>query len=160
MTRQRGVITCSAPTDIPMPIVTLNRSFLVTGVLIALATGQPILTTVLFVVVASAALLGRKGSLIFVVGSRLFPQRNAEALARGRVEDSRMMRFNNTLAAVMLGTAQLAFLAGLPWLGWVFAMAVVAAAGVALAGYCVGCLIFTQWRIRTGIWRANRIPQN
>lgn len=160
MSTQRGLLTCSAPTDIPMPIVTLNRSFLVSGVLLGLATGQPILTTILFTVVAGAALLGRKGSLIFAIGSRIFPRRNAEALAQGRVEHPRMMRFNNTLAAVMLGAAQLAFLAGIPWLGWALGLAVAAAAGIALAGFCVGCLLLTQWRIRTGVWRANRVPQN
>ena len=70
------------------------------------------------------------------------------------------MRFNNTLAAVMLGAAQVAFLAGIPRLGWTFALAVVAAASVALAGFCVGCLLFTQWRIRTRRWRAGQFSRS
>jgi hypothetical protein len=56
------------------------------------------------------------------------------------------MRFNNTLAAIVLGGAQLAFLLGLEVVGWVLSLAVAAAAGVALAGFCVGCFIYYRYR--------------
>src|SRR5436190_15526057 len=95
---------------IPLPIVKLNRWVLVVGVLSGLFLQQPFFTTVLFAVVLSAVLFGRQGSLIFQVGKRLFTERNATARREGRVEDPRLMRFNNTIAAILLGGAQLSFL--------------------------------------------------
>src|SRR5215207_1683695 len=104
--------------DIPLPIVQLNRWVLVVGVVGGLILRQPLLTTALFLVVLSAVLFGRRGSLIFQAGRLLLAKRNAKALSAGEVEDPRLMRFNNTLAAMLLGGAQLAFLLGLEVVGW------------------------------------------
>lgn len=135
--------------DVPMPIVTMNRITLVTGVVAGLALGQPLVTTALFAIVLLAAIYGRRGSLIFAAGSRLFPARNERAMAEGRWEDRRMMRFNNGIAAAMLGGAQVAFLAGAPLVGWGLAVGVALAASVALAGFCLGCFMYTQLRLNT-----------
>src|SRR5215217_1293452 len=104
--------------DIPLPIVQLNRWVLVVGVVGGLILRQPLLTTALFLVVVSAVLFGRRGSLIFQAGRLLLAKRNAKALNAGEVEDPRLMRFNNTIAAILLGGAQLAFLLGLEAVGW------------------------------------------
>jgi hypothetical protein len=53
------------------------------------------------------------------------------------------MRFNNAIAVGCLAVAQVAFLAGAPLVGWVFA-GMVALAAAALAGFCVGCVLFYQ----------------
>jgi hypothetical protein len=133
--------------DIPLPIVHLNRWVLVVGVVGGLILRQPLLTTALFLVVLSAVLFGRRGSLIFQVGRRLLAKRNAKALNAGEVEDPRLMRFNNTIAAILLGGAQLAFLLGLEAVGWGLSLAVATAAGVALAGFCVGCFFYYRYRV-------------
>ena len=133
--------------DIPLPIVHLNRWVLVVGVVGGLILRQPLLTTALFLVVLSAVLFGRRGSLIFQVGKRLLAKRNAKALNAGEVEDPRLMRFNNTIAAILLGGAQLAFLLGLEAVGWGLSLAVATAAGVALAGFCVGCFFYYRYRV-------------
>jgi hypothetical protein len=49
-------------------------------------------------------------------------------------------------AAMLLGGAQLAFLLGLEAVGWGLSLAVAAAAGVALAGFCVGCFFYYRYR--------------
>ena len=144
------------PSGIPAPIVKFNRWTLVIGILAAFVLQQPLITTLLFLIVAGAALFGRRGSLIFAAGSRLFKRQNAAALAAEQYDDRRVMRFNNAVAAIMLGGAQIAFLLGASILGWVLALAVVAAAAVALAGFCVGCYIYTQWHIRSRIWKTSR----
>ena len=133
--------------DIPLPIVKLNRWVLVTGVLSGLLLRQPLLTTALFIIMLFAALFGRRGSPIFWVGKRLLAKRNAAAQREGRVEDPRLMRFNNTIAAVLLGGAQLAFLFGLEVVGWALSLAVAIAAGVALAGFCLGCFLYFRYRM-------------
>ena len=82
-----------------------------------------------------------------IVGKKLF----AEKLPGSDYEDVRLMRFNNTIATVMLGLAQIAFLFGAPLIGWVFSLMVAVAAGIALAGFCVGCFLYFQfkmWRYR------------
>src|SRR5215203_2889130 len=132
---------------IPSPIVKLNRWVLVLGVVGGLLLQQPLFTTVLFIVVLSAVAFGRRGSLIFQVGKRLLAKSNAAAQREDRVENSGLMRFNNTIAAVVLGGAQLAFLFGLNVVGWALSLAVAGAAGVALAGFCLGCFLYLRFKM-------------
>ncbi|MDQ3911542.1 MAG: DUF4395 domain-containing protein [Actinomycetota bacterium] len=132
---------------IPSPIVSLNRWVLVLGVAVGLLLQQPLFTTALFVVVLSAVVFGRRGSLIFQVGRQLLAKRNAAAQRNDEVEDPRLMRFNNSIAAVALSGAQLAFLFGQNVVGWVLSLAVAVAAGVALAGFCLGCFLYFRFNM-------------
>ena len=132
---------------IPSPIVKLNRWVLVLGVVGGLLLQQPLFTTVLFIVVLSAVAFGRRGSLIFQVGKRLLAKSNAAAQREDEVEDPGLMRFNNTIAAVVLGGAQLAFLFGQNVVGWALSLAVAVAAGVALAGFCLGCFLYLRFKM-------------
>ncbi len=129
--------------DIPQPVVNLNRWTLVLGIVGGFALQQPLFTTALFLVLVPAVLYGQRVSLIFQVGKRLLPgtQQGAPGV------DRRLMRFNNSIAVLLLGSAQLAFLFGVAALGWTLALMVALAAGVALAGYCVGCTIYYRFRI-------------
>ena len=143
--------TDSCEDGIPYPIVAVNRGIIVGGVLLALWTNQPLITTVILALLLPAALFGRRASPIFRIGSVLF----REAIAHAPVEDQRVQRFNNIIAVVMLGAAQIAFLLGTAWLGWVFSVAVAFAALVALCGFCVGCFLYFQFRInRSRLFRA------
>lgn len=128
---------------VPMPIVVLNRWILLGGVLLALLTRQPWITTLLFLMLAAAMFGGPRFSLPTLAAERFFPER----LPGAEREDFQLARFNNGLALSLLGLAQLAFLAGLPFLGWLMCLMVAAAAGVALAGFCVGCVLFFQFRM-------------
>ncbi|MFZ5823559.1 MAG: DUF4395 family protein [Bacillota bacterium] len=129
--------------DIPLPIVKLNRWVLVLGILGGLALGQPLITTALLLILLPTVLWGQRASLVHYVGSRLF----AAQIQTAEVEDRRLMRFNNTIATLLLGLAQVAFLAGLPVLGWALALAVALAASVALLGFCVGCFLYYQFKL-------------
>ena len=131
------------PDGVPMPIVVLNRWTLLIGNLSALILQQPWITTLLFLMLLASLVGGQRWSLAAKVGRRLF----AEKIPGSEREDMRLMRFNNTIAAVLLGLAQLAFLAGAPILGWIFSFMVALAAGIALAGFCVGCFLFFQFRM-------------
>lgn len=126
-----------------MPIVKLNRWTLVVGVLAGLALQQPLLTTALFALILPAVLWGQQASLVFQVGSRVF----ARSIPGAETEDRRLMRFNNTIALLLLGAAQVAFLAGAPVLGWALALMVATAAAVALAGFCLGCFLYLQFKL-------------
>jgi hypothetical protein len=131
-------------TGIPLPIVRLNRIVLLTGITVAIATQQPVITTLLFIIILGSVVFGRKGSLIFIVGSRLFARQNQSAAT----EDPTLMRFNNSIAAILLGGAQIAFFLGASLTGWILSGIVAIAASVALAGFCFGCFLFYQFNLQ------------
>lgn len=137
-------MSCRPGADIPLPIVRLNRWTLVVGVLVGLAFQQPLVTTALFAILLPAVTIGQRASLIFHVGKRLF----ARQLPAAPREDRRLQRFNNTIATVLLGAAQVAFALGAPVVGWTLALLVAAAAAVALAGFCVGCFFYYQFKLQ------------
>jgi membrane associated rhomboid family serine protease len=138
---KRDPVTCEG---IPLPIVKLNRSVLLAGIVAAIALQQPLVTTALFLIILSAVLFGKRGSLIFFVGSHLFAKQNLNSAN----EDPRLMRFNNSIAAILLGSAQIAFLSGAPLVGWIFSGTVAVAASIALAGFCFGCFLFHQFNLQ------------
>ena len=143
-------------TGIPLPIVKLNRATLLVGIVAALLFQQPLVTTVLFIIILLAAVFGRKGSLVFFLGSRLFARQNLTAAT----EDPKLMRFNNSIAAVLLGSAQIAFLSGSPLVGWIFSGVVAVAASVALAGFCFGCFLFYQFNLQRFRLFGKRVQSN
>src|SRR5207244_396067 len=58
----------------------------------------------------------------------------------GRIEDARPPRFANMIGLAFLGTATLAFVVGVPALGWTLALIVAALALLAAStGLCLGC---------------------
>lgn len=128
---------------IPLPIVKLNRIVIVAGVIAALVLNAPLIVAALFLIIAPAAIWGRRASVVYAIGSRLFAKQNATA----EKEDFRVQRFNNVIAALMLGGATLAFILGVPVLGWILSLGVAAAALVALLGFCVGCFLYLQLRL-------------
>lgn len=128
---------------IPLAIVRLNRATILLGVILAFVLHAPLITTALFVIIGLAAALGRRASLIYQIGKRVFA---ASELDPGG-EDPRLMRFNNSIAATLLGAAQISFLLHAPVAGWIFAAIVALAAAVALAGFCFGCYLFYQFKL-------------
>ncbi|NTW73536.1 MAG: DUF4395 domain-containing protein [Chlorobiaceae bacterium] len=127
-----------------MPIVRFNRGILVAGVLLAIAFQQPLITTVLFLLILPAVLFGKKASPIFLVGSLLFAKQNLTAAT----DSPEIMRFNNAIAAILLGAAQVAFLLGAPLAGWVLSGIVALAATIALFGFCFGCFLYYQFNLQ------------
>ena len=140
-TTSSSATTC---TGIPLPIVSLNRVVLLAGIIAAILFQQPLVTTALFFIILSAVVFGKKGSLIFFAGSYLFARQNLTA----KTEDQKLMRFNNSIAALLLGGAQIAFLLGAPLAGWILSGTVAVAAAVALAGFCFGCFLFYQFNLQ------------
>ncbi|ABB24403.1 conserved hypothetical protein [Pelodictyon luteolum DSM 273] len=126
-----------------MPIVTLNRAILLAGVILAGAFQQPLITTALFLIILPAVLAGKKASMVFILGSRLF----ASSIEGAATESAKLMRFNNAIAAILLGGAQVAFLAGATMAGWVLSGIVALAAGIALCGFCFGCFLFYRFNL-------------
>jgi len=136
--------TSTTCVGIPLPIVKLNRWVLLVGITTAILIQQPIITTVLFFIILSAVVFGKTGSLIYIIGARIFAKQNKNA----PTEDPRLMRFNNSIAAILLGGAQIAFLAGANLTGWILSGFVAVAATIALLGFCFGCFLFYQFNLQ------------
>ena len=138
---------------IPLPVVRFNRWVIVVALGTGFAVQQPLFTTALFLMLLGSVVFGPAGSLVFQIGRRVLRTQVDEARRRGDVEDRRLMRFNNSIAVLVLGAAQIAFLTGSIALGWVLCGVVVVAATVALLGFCVGCFFFYRFRLTQFRWR-------
>jgi hypothetical protein len=83
--------------------------------------------------------LGRRFCLPCLLYFELIQPRVGE----GRIEDARPPRFANTVGAVFLGGATLAFLLGAPSVGWTLTLIVAALALLAaITGLCMGCEMY------------------
>lgn len=132
------------PGGIPMPIVRFNRAILLAGILLAIALQQPLITTALFLLILPSVLFGKNASLIFRLGSRLFARQNRDSAT----DSPELMRFNNAIAVLLLGAAQVAFLFDAALAGWILSGIVALAAAVALCGFCFGCFLYYQFNLQ------------
>jgi hypothetical protein len=129
---------------IPMPIVSLNRVMLLSGITAAAILQQPLITTLLFLIILPTVLWGQKASLVYFIGSRLFEKQNLTSAS----ESPKLMRFNNSIAVILLGLAQVAFILEASLTGWILSGIVALAALVALCGFCFGCFLFYQFNLQ------------
>lgn len=107
--------------------------------LIGVVTGQWWLLTLVGLQLAIGLTLGRRFCLACVAYFELIQPRFGE----GPLEDSRPPRFANLVGVVVLGTATIAYLAGVPGLGAALGLLVAALALLsALTGLCAGCEMY------------------
>ena len=125
---------------IPKPLVTFNQWFILTTVLLSLATG-------LYFLMAFPLLAGLMGLLFkwnpVLIGARKFLLKPAGSYLQ---EDVAQLQFNQSIAVACLSLAILGFYSGFVVIGFAFAIMVAVASGVALMGFCVGCFIRFQWQ--------------
>jgi hypothetical protein len=142
---QRSERTISTP-DIPLPIVTFSRWVYALTLGVALVARQPLITTALLVVVVIGLVGGARWNIINRLGRALFARRIASDVAVV-LEDYRVIRFNNLIVVGLLTAAQLAFVLNAGLVGWVLVAMIIAASSAALAGFCVGCLLYYQFKL-------------
>jgi hypothetical protein len=131
------------PKDVPVPVLTFTRwvyfIILASGILLQ----KPWETTLLLFLLLPVILLGKKWNLIGRFGKMLL----ASKIPGSLYEDRRLIQFNNTLLVIMLAFAQIAFVTGNNIVGWVITSMAIAATGLALAGYCVGCFLYYKFKL-------------
>ena len=104
--------------------------------LLAFLLGLDWLPAVLAAQLAIGLTLGRRFCLPCLLYFEVIQPRFGE----GPIEDSRPPRFANMVGLAFLGAATIAFLAGVPGLGWTLTLIVAALALLAAAtGLCMGC---------------------
>lgn len=111
----------------------------------AFAASLPILVAFVALLLAVSALFGTQYSLL----GKPWPtvRRLLKIGPPTELEAEYPPRFAQALGAIGLGLASLAFVVGVPAIGWLFAAAVAALQLLlAATGYCVGCkLYFLRW---------------
>ena len=135
------------PLDIPLPIVNFSRAVYALTLGVASALQQPIITTVLLLIVTLGVVGGARWNVINRLGRIILGKRIA-ANPAVPLEDVRLIRFNNLIVIALLGAAQVAFwVTRTPLVGWVSVGLIIAASVAALAGYCVGCVVYYQFKL-------------
>jgi hypothetical protein len=131
------------PQDIPVPIVNFGRWTNLLFLLTALLTNQPWLTTVLFILILPGFIFWGKWNVVGRIGKKLL----ASKIKGSLYEDKKLIWFNNLLLVIMIFLTQIAFIAGNFLIGWGITLMAITANGFALAGYCVGCVIYYRFRL-------------
>jgi len=131
------------PQDIPVPIVNFGRWVNLIFLLVGLLARQPWFTTALFLLLLPGFIFGDKFNFVGRIGKKLF----ASKIKGSLYEDKKLIRFNNMLLMTMLFMAQIAFIIGNSIIGWGISILDMAANGLALAGFCVGCVIYYKLKL-------------
>ncbi len=134
---------------IPKPLVQTNQSFIVLSVIAGLLITPAIL--LLPFAVGVYTLITKKNPVIMAAKPLLKKPANQYIQ-----EDRDQQLFNQWIATVCLGLALVFFATGIQALAYFFSIMVMAAAGVALMGYCIGCTI----RYRLMMMKHNRTRTN
>ncbi|KMJ58031.1 hypothetical protein AB685_14520 [Bacillus sp. LL01] len=125
---------------LPKPLVTFNQWFILSTVVLSLATG-------LYILMALPLLAGLMGLFLkwnpAIIVARKFLSKPAGSYPQ---EDVAQLQFNQSIAVACLALALIGFYSGYVIVGYVFAVMVGVASGVALMGFCVGCFIRFQWQ--------------
>jgi FtsH-binding integral membrane protein len=125
--------------SIPQPLVRANQWFIVSTVLLALATNQAWILFLPFVVGLSGLILNFNPVM-----------RMAKLLLKNHPstyipEDYDQQQFNQKIAVICLGVALVSYYLGWIILFYIFSVLVSLAAFIAILGFCVGCYVRFQF---------------
>lgn len=128
--------------SIPKPLVQLNQLFILVTVLLGLLVSSYILILPLTIGIIT---LVTKSNPVILIGKRFLNKPGKDYPQ----EDKAQQLFNQWIATICIGLAILFFSIGINWAAYLFGSMVIAASGLALAGYCIGCTI----RYRYIMWK-------
>ncbi|EGL15926.1 DUF4395 family protein [Paenibacillus sp. HGH0039] len=133
--------------EIPMSYIKANQAGIVLFAVLTFATRQPWLLGLLLAIQLAGLLLRWN---LFVQAAKPFLRTDGETQA------AELQRFNNVLAVLFLLLSVLSFSVGWTAAGYIFAGMLLAAAGTALLGYCIGCTVYFQYKQLLARRRLNR----
>ncbi|MCQ4365698.1 DUF4395 domain-containing protein [Mycobacterium gordonae] len=124
--------------EVPIRYVKANQTGIVLFVILALLLQQPWILLLLWIIQTAGLLTGGKLNL-FVAAAKPFLRNTG-----GETQAIELQRFNNLLAVLFLTLAVICFAVGWQIAGYAFCIMLLAAAGAALLGYCIGCTLYFQ----------------
>ncbi|MDQ0888539.1 hypothetical protein QFZ81_003627 [Paenibacillus sp. V4I9] len=128
--------------EIPMPLVKSNQVGVVLFIVLATIIQQPLLLLLLWIIQAVGLLFGTKASLFIQIAKPFLHKK----IAGAETQAVELQRFNNSLGMTFLTISLLSF--SLHWkvAGYLFANMFAVAALLSVCGFCIGCLIYFQYR--------------
>lgn len=126
--------------EIPMTLVRANQIMLIGLTLLALGFQSTWLVGISFAIITVSLLFGPKASIAFRI-ARLVTKKD---LAKDETESVQLTRFNQSIAAVLLGSAFLVLIFTENWTAWLLVGMVTGAATAAVFGFCIGCFFYFQ----------------
>lgn len=135
--------------EIPLPLIKSNQAGIVVFVLLSFVFQQPLFVYMLFLIQLIPLLFGSKSNLFIGLAKLGFGK---DRLRSSETQAAELAKFNQSIAAVLLGLSSVSFLLGWNVLAYIFAGMVALAASVAILGYCIGCTLYYQYKR----WKALR----
>jgi hypothetical protein len=129
--------------EIPLPLIKANQAGIVIFVLAGLLLQQPYFIYFLFLVQLIGLVFGAKANVFIRLAGIVFSK---ERLRNSEQQAAELARFNQSIAVILLAAATLALIFDWTVLASVFAGMVALAAAVAIAGYCIGCTLYYQYK--------------
>lgn len=126
--------------EIPMPYIKSNQAGIVLLVVLSFVFAPLWLLSALWLVQVAGLATRGKYNLFIRIAKPWLRTEGKETQAQ------ELARFNNSLAVIFLSLAVVSFALGWTLAGYVFAAMLLAAAGAALLGYCVGCTVYFQYK--------------
>lgn len=127
--------------EVPIIYVKANQIGIVTFVVITLLLQQLWVLAALWIIQVLGLATQGKGNL-FVAAAKWLVKPSHDS----RTQAVELTRFNNILAVIFLSLSIGGFALSWSVVGNVFSLMLLAAAGAALLGYCVGCTIYFQYK--------------
>lgn len=134
--------------EIPISFVRANQWGIVILVLLSIFLQSSWVIIGLWVIEVLGLLWGAKGNLFILLLKPFLVKEE------GRTEAAELQRFNNGIAVSLLTISVLSFAFGWQLTGFIFASFVALAAFIAICGFCIGCVIYyqyKQWKLRWNI---------
>jgi hypothetical protein len=128
--------------EIPIPYVRVNQAFMVVLIACSFFLKAPLLIVAVFAIELTALVTGIRGNLFIQLAKPFL----GKWLAGANTEAAELLRFNTSIAVVLLALSVISFSFGFPTLGYVFAIMVAIAAFAAICGYCIGCTLYYQFK--------------
>ena len=129
--------------EIPTPYVRANQTGIVTVVLLAAITQQPLLIAMLWAIEVAGLVFGQKGNLFIRVAKPFLKKYIATASTEAR----ELNRFNNTLAVIFLTISIICFALGWSVAAFISAGLLALAALGGILGHCLGCFLYFQYKM-------------
>ena len=136
--------------EIPISKVRMNQWGIVLFVLLSIYLQSPWFIVGLWVIQGIGFVGGIKWNLFIRLTEPL--QRKKEG--KEQTESAELQRFNNSIALFLLTLSLIFFAIGWQLAGYITALMVSVAAFVAICGFCIGCVIyfqFKQWMVLRGV---------
>ncbi|MFC3803697.1 DUF4395 domain-containing protein [Cohnella sp. GCM10012308] len=126
--------------EVPMPYIKSNQTGIVLFAVLSFFFAPLWLLAILWLIEVVGLATGGKYNLFVRIAKPWLKTAGKETQAL------ELARFNNTLAVTFLSLAVLSFSLGWTIAGYAFAVMLLAAAGAALLGYCIGCTVYFQYK--------------